>query len=286
MVVLIRKDDKKIGARVVLWVIIISIIVIALILLWVYLIGPWVSNLFVNGDEIPEVECVTAPNIPSGISASVTGNSADVTWGATQNTDSYILYLSRVNGFNPAIAERTIEVIGPGTTVVNLLPVTYYFRVSSKNSCGQSNPSAQTSATITEWADKIKVCKRDTSTMCLFIPDTITQSARVSVACPGNECDINYDPLGDNQLSLYPGGAYCIEDNPGTGTPIQEIVTSESCASIPQQEWTIDLDTGRIESGSGFCLGADTVAESFVYNTSCASILSGDSRYEWVVQPI
>jgi len=284
MVVIIKKDSEYLNVRIIVIFTILVVIAVIVILLWIYVINPYIQSLSGDGTT-PGVECISPPGIPIGLQTSVSGNSVEVSWQPNQLTDSYKLYVSSIDGFSPGTAERTISITDTTYNVINLLPIPYFFRLSAVNSCGESNVTAQVSATVTTWADKVKVCKADAPNLCLLLPHVLTQNARVSLACPNDECDLSY-PNQTNITCSCPGSTFCLQESPGLGIPVEEVVQVQNCDMGSDQEWDIDLAAGRIVSNGGFCLGADNVPESFAFDTDCSLITPTDSRYLWTIQPI
>lgn len=281
MAVLIDRDDKNVTANVILIVIGITAIIIVLVLLWYYVISPRLNGS--NGDDNVPV-CIEPPSIPSGLTANISGNAVSLTWTSTSNTDSYNVHVSPTPNFQINDAERTISVSTPTASVINLLPQTYYFKISSQNTCGSSNVSSEISATIIEWPGKMKICKDDNPNLCLLIPDAVSNDIRVSFACPNNSCDINY--VNNENLSLFPGGNFCVQDEPALGTPVEDVITSQLCTTNANQKWDIDLSNGIISNSSGFCIGANNISESSAFNTDCSLLVPNDPKYKWSVEAI
>lgn len=284
MVVIIKKDnDKNLNLKIITMFIVLIIIAIVLLLLWIYVFNPLIKSI--NGqDSSGGVKCLTPPGIPIGLQTTISENILIVYWNSNKITDSYKLYLSNVDGFNLGGANKIIETKNTKTTITNLLPGTYFLRLTAINSCGESNPTAQVSTNIILWPEKIKICNAEFSNLCLIVPNIASQNARVSLLCPNNQCELTY--FNENSISLSPGGTFCLEESPGGGNPLEEIVQVQNCTGGSEQEWSIDLSTGYISSASNFCLGADQVPESLVYNTSCNSINPTDNKYKWEVYPI
>ena len=276
MVYTIRTDSDRLLSRVIILIIVIVIVVIVVYLLIKYVIIPAAQP-----GAFQKVTCTAAPAIPTGLSAVVNLNTARVSWNAVSDTDNYILYMGDITGFTIPIAERTITVYGNSIAVLNLLPKTYYFKVVSSNSCGTSALSTEISITVTTWPTNFKICKTDAQTICLLAQSN-GSFARVSKACPNTQCSFKY-PNTINISNL--DGSLCIdEDNPG-GIVIEQPLLVETCTG--PTAWNINLTTGRISSADGLCLGADDIAESIAYNTTCSNISNpNDARYIWTIQPI
>ncbi len=276
MVYTIKTDQDRLLFRVVVILVVIIVVVVLLYLLWKYVIVPAAQP-----SAFQKVTCTTAPAIPTGMSIVISSNTGYVTWNAVSNTDNYILYVGHSAGFSTALAERTITVYGSSIAVLNLIPKTYYFKVLASNSCGNSKLSTETSATVTTWPAKFKICKGDTPTICLLEQSNGAQ-VRAVQTCPNQQCLFQYASLSN--ISNLDGSLCLFEDNPG-GSVIEQPVTSQTCTA--PTVWNINLNTGRISSADGLCLGANSIAESIAYNTTCSDISNADDiRYIWTIQPV
>lgn len=278
MVYLVNANEQTFGTRFIFYLILIIVVVIVVILLWIYVIQPYVTGKLFTPSN---VACNAAPATPTGLAVVADNNTAKVSWNPTADTDNYILYVGTVHGFTTATAVRTITVIGNSVAVLNLLPITYYFFVVAVNSCGTSNNSPQISLTITVFPQHFKLCKQDNQLICLLMQSNGAE-ARVSQACPTNECTLTYL---DSQFLANSDQSLCLfENNPG-GNVVENLILTKTCTS--PTNWNFDSTTGRVTTNDGMCLGADDFAESTAYNTTCSNIGSiTDTRYTWVVQPI
>lgn len=277
MTVTIRGPTENVGLKVIIIVIVLVVVITGLILLWIYIVTPILGDIS-GGDGT--ADCTSAPVIPSGLSSNVVDNSVTLAWTQTPSTDSYRVYMSQSSSFDINFAERVVDVVVPSATIPNLLPTTYYFKVSAFNSCGNSQPSPEISQTVSSWPETLKICKEDSPTVCLSLSSTPGQPAKVSLACPSNNCDLTYT---GTEIALAPDETICIEENDQVGPDIESIVTGETCSG---QNWNISLSSGRIFNSSGLCLGANNSAESNAFNTDCSLLAPTDARYLWTVQPI
>lgn len=281
MVVLVKGDENNVISKTLLYIVAIVVIVVLIYLAWIYLIQPAINGTLFNSGK---VTCTTAPLSPGGLSGTISGNIAKVSWNVAQNTDSYVLYMGTTSGFTKPLAVRKIPVKGTSVAVENLLPLTYYFKIASLNSCGESELSLQIQLVVSTWPSKMKICKKDNPLVCLLMQSE-NGPARVSINCPNTQCVFDY---ANQDKIANTTGSLCLMDNDPGGLVIESQVTSQDC--VGATDWTIDLATGRIDNRGGIgalCLGADSIAESTAYNTECAAIFNpNDARYEWVIQPV
>ena len=278
MAYLISQQGSNSGSRFILYIVVITIIVIGVVLLWIYIIQP-----YINGTLFPSstVACTVAPATPTSLVATASGNTARVSWNPTSNTDNYILYLGQNPNFTTATATRTIKVIGTSIAVQNLLPTTYYLFVVSSNSCGASTKSGTIPVIITTFPSQFQLCKKDNPLLCLLMQSNGAE-ARLSQSCPTNECVLKYPNL--QNISNSDGSLCLFENNPG-GIVIEQPLLSKTCTA--PTVWNYDQATEKVFTPDGLCLGADDSPESTVYNTTCSQLSNTeDPRYVWVIQPI
>lgn len=278
MVVLVKGDEDKIISKTILYLVVLVVIVLLIYLAWLYVIRPAFDGTLFGQSQ---AACTTAPASPGGLTGSVSGNIAKLNWNIATNADSYILYVGNSSNFTKPQAVRKIAVKGTSIAVENLLPLTYYFRIVAVNSCGESALSVQVELIVSTWPSKLKICKKDNPLICLLM-QTEGAPARMSTDCPNTQCVFDYANL---DKIANTNGTLCLQDNDPGGTVIEAPLYSETC--VGSNDWTINLSTGRIDNRAGLCLGADSIPESDVYNTTCSSISNpGDSRYAWVIQPV
>jgi len=279
MVVVIRTDDNSRALRqTILYIVVIVAVIIVIYLLWKYLIIPISKGTLF---PLAKVSCTITPNTPTGLSASVAPNNrAIVLWTATANTDNYILYMGRAAGFSTSGAERAIKVIGNSVAVLNLLPVTYYFKVAAQNSCGTSGVSSEINITLTDFPASFKLCKMVDPNLCMIFQGE-NQLAGITSACSTGPCQFTHP--GMTAIHSLTGNL-CLFENVLGLTTVEEPVSSSQCVS--PTAWNINLTTGRVTTTNNLCLGADSVESSIAYNTNCASIINpDDDRYSWTIQP-
>jgi fibronectin type 3 domain-containing protein len=94
----------------------------------------------------------TPPTAPTGLAATVSGGSANLTWTASTDNvgvTNYNVYRSTVSGFTPSAANRIAQPTGTSYTDAGLAAGTYYYLVTAQDAAGNvSTPSNQASATI------------------------------------------------------------------------------------------------------------------------------------------
>ena len=277
MAITIKTYDDNYAQRVMLIIIIIVIIIVVVYASWVLYSQASKGLLFEKG----LAECTTAPGIPINVSVYAIKNRAIVEWDSVSNTDTYILYVGTGAGFPLPLAQRTITVTGNSIAVLNLLPITYYFKVKAVNSCGSSDVSSEVSVGITDYPEKFKVCKKDEPNFCLLM-QTDGAFARISQQCPNNQCDMSY--LNLRSIANFEETLCLWDDNP-TSVLVEEPLISRPCSG--STKWNVNLDTGRITTDDGGCMGADNIEGTNTYRTKCSLISNPeDARYSWVVQPV
>ena len=88
--------------------------------------------------------CVTAPPVPTGVTARAGGLLAGFTWSPAASATSYVLDVGRSAG----LVEASLP-LGAGTSFQTVAPAgTYFARVRALNGCGASAPSSQVSLTL------------------------------------------------------------------------------------------------------------------------------------------
>src|SRR5579885_63005 len=268
MPITIKTETSNAGLKAITIILVVIAIIVILLALWLYFIIPFLQR---KSSTPTNAACTTAPPIPTNISGTASGNTVIITWSATTSTDSYNVYVSRVPVFDKGTAERTIPSTTNNLTVTNLIPVTYYFTVTSVNTCGESAFSTEIQVTITTWPTRIRICKQDDPTICLTNHEVTNGNPTVTLSCNNNNCTLDYP--NQQHITKNPNDTFCLNTNFVSNPTIENAVLSEPCSNSSQQNWTIDLSTGRISSPSqNLCLGADDSAESFAYNTTCSVI--------------
>ena len=186
--------------------------------------------------------------------------------------------MGRTPNFSISLAERTITVVGNSIAVLNLLPVTYYFRIASHNSCGTSLPSDPINLTITGIPASFKLCKLTDPTLCMFFQDNL---AGLTSTCSSGPCEYTY--LNGTAIKTLNDNV-CLFENPLGLTTVEEPVSTNACSN--PTVWNFNLTTNRITTGDNLCLGADNFEGGTAFNTNCAVISNpDDDRYSWVIQP-
>jgi hypothetical protein len=278
MAVVIRGDNNIVLSKLVLYLIIIVLIVVIVWALWYYVISKYLrGEIFAPG----KVTCTTAPGVPTGLAVTLNSNRAYVSWTTTAKTDNYILYMGRIPNFPLVSAERTITVRGNSVVVLNLIPVTYYFKVAAANSCGTSSPSTEIALVVTDWPSKFKLCKTDDPRICLSM-DTANEAAFTSEVCANGICDLTY---ASEQNIKRADADLCLFQTDIPGPDIETGLVANTC-TLPTV-WTINLSTGRVTSPAGLCMGGESIAGVQVFNTDCGLIFNPDDpRYSWTPQAV
>jgi hypothetical protein len=284
MTVVVRSESADVGLKAATIIIVVIALVLIVIVLLLYFLIPYLQKKNSNSSG---ATCTVAPSAPTNVSGVASSNTVTVSWTGTSNTDSYNVYVSKQPSVNKGTADRVVPSSTTSVQVINLVPITYYFAVTSVNSCGESSLSSTVSVTVTTWPTRIQICKADNPLICLVVPQVTNQAVSVTMSCTNQACYIDY--VNQQHIAAYPSDSYCLTDNLVTNPTIEGSVLSEPCvAGNTTQNWAINLQTGFIQdTAQGLCLGADSVAESFAYNTTCTEISNPtDSRYVWTVQPV
>jgi hypothetical protein len=277
MVLLIRKEPDNLLFKVVLSIIVILIIIVILYLLWRFVAVP-ISEGRLLGIR---VACTTAPAAPTNLRATVTNDTQiTVQWDRSLQTDSYVLYLGSSSNFSTVAAERSIPTAANQLNLLNVTPGPHYLKVVAINSCGQSAVSSEILITTTAWPTRFKLCKSDSPDLCLLM-QTDGAFARLSKACPNNQCSIHYDA---QVLIKNADRNLCLQSASNSSPPLIEVPVSVKTCDTSTNSWTIDPLQGRIRSREGLCLGANSQDSAILFNTSCNLISNDrDTRYNWVV---
>jgi Domain of unknown function (DUF1929)/Bacterial Ig domain/Glyoxal oxidase N-terminus/Viral BACON domain len=97
-----------------------------------------------------------APTAPGSLAAAPSGNTASLTWTASQDNvgvTAYDVYRSTTSGFTPAAGNRIGQTAATSFTDTGLAAGTYYYLVAAEDAAGNtSQPSNQASATISQQA--------------------------------------------------------------------------------------------------------------------------------------
>lgn len=278
MAVVVRGDNSVLLGKILIYLVIIVLIIVIIWALWYYGV-----RKYLRGEILApaNVSCTTAPAVPSGLTVALSSNRAYVSWTATTNTDSYLLYMGRTVGFPLSAAERVIKVFGNSVAVLNLIPVTYYFKVAAVNTCGTSGTSNEAALTVTDWPSRFKLCKTEDPRICLSM-DTANGPAFMSETCTNGICELSY--VSEQNIKRTDANL-CLFQNDVVGPDIEVPLVADECNS--PTVWTINLTTGRVTSPAGLCLGAESFSGTQAYNTQC-SIISNpdDARYAWTPQAI
>jgi hypothetical protein len=95
-----------------------------------------------------------APSAPGALTAAPSGNTASLTWTASQDNVGvtvYDVYRSQASGFTPSAANRVGQIASTAFTDTNLAAGTYYYLVAAEDAAGNvSQPSNEASATIAQ----------------------------------------------------------------------------------------------------------------------------------------
>ncbi len=95
----------------------------------------------------------TAPSTPTGVDASISGGTINVTWTAATDdvgVTAYQVHRSTVSGFTPGASTKVAEVSGTSYADAGRSQGTYYYKVIAVDAAGNtSDASVQASATIT-----------------------------------------------------------------------------------------------------------------------------------------
>ena len=268
--------ESTIGSRVILYIIVIVIIVAIIWAIWQFVYKPWRAGTLTTP---PNVRCSVAPAVPLGLTVTnQSNNRAYIKWQESANTDTYNIYVGDYSNFALSDAERVINTRGNSFIVLNLVPKTYYFKINAVNSCGTSGLSGETPLVVTSWPSIFKLCKSDKPNVCITM-QAEGGGAQMSEECNNNNCIITYDGL---QKIKRENANLCVTQNDQIGVDFESPVETVDCGTA--SNWNIDLNTGRITSGSGLCFGADSIIGTDAYNTTCSAIFNpADARYQWDV---
>jgi hypothetical protein len=276
MALIIWNEGYGTLAKAIVYVIIIVLVLVILYVIWFYLI-----QRYINGKLLPPktVVCTAGPAAPTDLSGYISNNRAYLKWTATAKTDNYTLYVGKTPSFSLDLAERTITVTGTSVAVLNLIPINYYFKLKSNNSCGSSGLSNEIGLAVTTWPATFKLCKGDSPDICLSLSNP-SNPGFVSQTCPNDSCTLTY--VNQEHIKVTNRDLCLDENNPG-GTVIEIPTDVEPCATATN--WTINLSNGRVTTADGLCMGAPTAPGASTFNTQCSLISNpDDTRYAWVVQ--
>lgn len=273
-------------------VIVFIVIAVGAFLVWKYVIQPRTNtdDGGGGGGGGGGGTCTTPPPIPTDLTASVNQANINLSWTASTGAASYKIIYSKTNPVTQAnsIAVSTSNVTNK--TLANLIVGTYYIAVASVNTCGSSNYSPQVSAVITVFPNKFKICKRNSPSLCVWIDTDLDSDIKLSSACPAGGCDLTR--TDGNNLSLFPGGARCIEHR--LDFPYASLLESQNCApfATTSDNWIIDVDSGQVKCALslGFvtgvtnpCLSAPNVPETLLTIAECNVL---DPNQVWDVVPL
>jgi Concanavalin A-like lectin/glucanases superfamily/PA14 domain len=94
----------------------------------------------------------TPPDAPTGLAASVTGSTVNLSWNAASDNvgvTHYNLHRSTTSGFTPTSGNRIAQPTGTSYADTGRPPGTYHYRVTAEDAAGNvSAPSSQASATV------------------------------------------------------------------------------------------------------------------------------------------
>jgi len=283
MPVIIPAGTESTSTRLIIYLITVAIIVLVAYIVYWYVIRPIIDGRLLPGSNVP---CTTISPAVTDLTGNSSGNRVYLKWSPTVRTDSYVVYMGITSSFNTALAERVIPVKGDSVAVLNLLPVTYYFKVESINSCGKSSLSNEISVLVTQYPHRYKICKTNVPTLCLLMQNEGAIN-RLSAQCPNTQCEFSRPT---SQQIRAADDSICLAENDflnSGGATVQTFTYCRQCSDPTAVKWNYDIVSRRIISEDGLALGADSIANSLVYNTTNTSISNAnDGRYAWTIQPI
>lgn len=267
------------------YLIALSMLILAIVIfiyLWKAFIVPYAEARLL----VPEkVYCESKPSRPINLLSRVEENRAYLSWKATSFTDSYNVYLGDEPLFQPRNAIRTISSNESKAIIFNLIPGDYYVKVSSLNTCGESELSNENSFQVTQIPSRFRICKVDNPSLCMIFRTDNNEVYLLDVENTGVDPNLFLSEfsLVGNQIKSADGNL-CLNDNLTALPVVEEPVTTDTCPGDGDQ-WTFDFNTGRINSSNGVLLGSNSINGSVIFNTSPSVILNpSDPRYLWEIQ--
>ena len=102
------------------------------------------------------IDGTTAPNTPSGLSASASSSSISLSWNSVSGAESYKIYRSTSVSGSYTFIKSTSSTYYSDSSVSS--GVTYYYKVSAVNSAGESSQSSYVSAKISGGSTNYEPC--------------------------------------------------------------------------------------------------------------------------------
>lgn len=159
------------------------------------------------------VQAIVPASAPTGLAASVDGQTVSLTWNAGSGAvRSYLVYAGTSSGV-VNVARFDTESDSPTLTVTDVPPGTYFFRVAAQTDNGLSAPSNEASARV-----GVLGVSRFT-TRCIYTTPADATALTVNYL-PGNVLNFTWraPELGDCQ-ALFPATGYLLEYSTAPGGP-------------------------------------------------------------------
>ncbi len=117
-----------------------GVIAVVVVVVAIVLVGLWAMR---SGEGGRGPDCASAPGVPQGVAASLSGRTVTIEWAPAPASDrvaTYLIEASTERGVNPT------TFVAPGSATSfdrDAPPATYYVNVLARNACGTSAPSAE-----------------------------------------------------------------------------------------------------------------------------------------------
>jgi hypothetical protein len=124
-----------------------GVVAVVVVVVSIVLIGLWAMR---SGEQDASgVDCTTPPNRPTGVIATVQGNTGRLTWAPPQAGDTVTNYVIEV-GSTPGSSNQGTFVSPANRTTFEREAAagTYHVRLFARNACGTSPASEEVTVTI------------------------------------------------------------------------------------------------------------------------------------------
>lgn len=144
-------DDENKRSRLIVTVFVIMVVII-IVLIAIFAIFYNSASDNQNNDNVNDCSSVAPPNGVSALSFQIT--KVKVTWNPAPNASRYQLYVGTISDFNTGNAIDVYRTSETEYIVDNLvLGRTYYFFVTTSNSCGNESVKSTTVTATTGYPD-------------------------------------------------------------------------------------------------------------------------------------
>lgn len=215
----------------------IVVIIVAIILLAMVLISRQ-SNVRTSSITT-QADCTGPPSVPSGLSASnPQGDLIILDWNDIASAEEYVAYIGDTPGYNveDALAVRTVNF--SSASFANLeLGFTYYFKVKSLNTCGESALSPELAFNLAfQFPNRFRIASRLASS--LKICDIEPLVTAYSFCTDLNSWMFYQDADKTIRKSANPG--LCMTRTPDT------FIDFQACGVTTDQQWAYNAQDNTL----------------------------------------